>query len=57
MDELAEDIVVNIHDRRMWKPHLEYYKWFVQEFPDVFYILRDNGRFESTGTLKELLLI
>jgi DNA-binding protein H-NS len=56
-DELAEDIVVNMHERRMRKPHLEYYKWFVQEFPDIFYILRDDGRFKSTRTLKELLLI
>ena len=55
-DELAEDIVVNIHERRMRKPHLEYYKWFVQEFPDIFYILRDDGRFKSTRTLKESLL-
>src|SRR5436309_1065724 len=43
VDKLAEDIVVNMYDRRMWKPYLEYYKWFVQEFPDIFYILRDNS--------------
>jgi len=56
-DELAEDMVVNMHEKRLRKPYLEYYKWFVREYPDIFYILREDGRFKSTGTLEELLLI
>ena len=28
-DGLAEDMVINLHERRLRKPYLEYYKWFV----------------------------
>ena len=56
-DELAEDQVVNMYEKRLRRPFLDYYKWFIQEYPDIFYLLKDNSRFNSTGTLEELALI
>ena len=56
VDKLAEDIVINLYGR-LRKPYLEYYKWFVQEFLYIFVLQKEDSKFVSTGTLKELLLI
>ena len=56
-DEIEEDRVINIHEKRARKPHLNRYKEFIKEWPDIFYLLKDDGKFDSTGTLEELGLI
>jgi len=53
-DEIEEERVVNIHKQRLRKPFLERWKEFIKEWPDIFYLLKDDGKFESTRMLEQL---
>ena len=46
--------MVNIHKQRLRKPFLERWKEFIKEWPDIFYLLKDDGKFESTRMLEQL---
>jgi len=46
--------VVNIHEQCLRKPFLERWKEFVKEWPNIFYLPKYNGKFESIMTLEQL---
>ena len=56
-DEREEERVVNMHEKRLTRLYLQRFKAFLKEYPDIFYILKEESKFSSTRTLEELGLI